>query len=135
MRNIVEPDTKVFARNMDPGNATFNLQSTIQNPQLARRGCLIQKGQKALPTSRFQYREEVLAELVRHGLHPTEKTPPETVREVLVTLYLYEIRRLRDRLKRGEFPKSEYAQRVDALRRRYPVLGIPVQAWALSSQG
>jgi len=72
-----------------------------------------------------------LAELARHGLRPTEKTAPETLRETLVTIYLYEIRRLRDRFKRGEFPKSEYALRVDQLRRRYPVLGIPVQAWAL----
>jgi hypothetical protein len=31
MHNIVEPDTKVFARNMDPGNATFNPQSKIRN--------------------------------------------------------------------------------------------------------
>ena len=85
-----------------------------------------------MPTSRYDYREEILTELARHGLRPTETTPPETVRKTLVTLYLYEIRRLRDRLKRHEFPKSEYAGRVDALRRRYPVLGIPVQTWALS---
>ena len=84
-----------------------------------------------MSASRHQYREEILAELARHGLRPTEKTAPETVREALVTLYLYEIRRLRDRFKRGEFPKSEFAQRVDSLRRCYPVLGIPVQNWAL----
>jgi len=84
-----------------------------------------------LAASRYQYREEILTALARHGFRPTETTPPETVREALVTLYLYEIRRLRDRLKRGEFQKTEYAQRVDALRRRYPVLGIPVQTWAL----
>jgi len=86
-----------------------------------------------LSAPRYQYREEILAELTGHGFRPAETTAPETVREALVTLYLYEIRRLRDRLKAGEFPKSEYAQRVDALRRRYPVLGIPVQAWAFSS--
>jgi hypothetical protein len=79
----------------------------------------------------YRYRVDVLAELAGHGLRPTKTTPPEAVREALVTLYLYEIRRLRDRFKRGEFPKSEYAPQVDQLRRRYPVLGIPVQAWAL----
>jgi hypothetical protein len=81
--------------------------------------------------SQYRYREDVLRELAGHGLRPTKATPPETVREALVTLYLYEIRRLRDQLTRREFPKSEYAQRVDALRRRYPVLGIPIQTWAL----
>jgi hypothetical protein len=39
-------------------------------------------------------------------------------------LYKYEIRRLRDRMLRGEFPRSEYAARVDALRREYPVLAL-----------
>jgi hypothetical protein len=31
---------------------------------------------------------------------------------------------LRQRYMRGEFPKIEYAARVDALRRRYPVLAL-----------
>jgi hypothetical protein len=37
-------------------------------------------------------------------------------------LYKYEIRQLRECYLRKEFPKTEYALRVDALRRRYPVL-------------
>ncbi|MEW5976207.1 MAG: hypothetical protein AB1898_10430 [Acidobacteriota bacterium] len=83
---------------------------------------------------RYRYRKEILEQLISHGLRPTSATPCELVREALVDLYLYEIRRLRDRLKRGEFPKTEYASRVDALRRSYPVLGIPVQAWLTAGQ-
>ena len=36
----------------------------------------------------------------------------------------YRIRCLRERYLRRDFPKIEYAGRVDALRRRYPVLAL-----------
>jgi len=51
-------------------------------------------------------------------------TPPQLVRDFVRDLYKYEIRTLRERYIRREFPKLEYAQRVDALRRRYPVLAL-----------
>ena len=69
---------------------------------------------------RVRYRADVLA----HGVRPTEETPPELVRDFVRDLYKYEIRALRERYLRGEFPKIEYAARVDALRRRYPVLAL-----------
>ena len=47
---------------------------------------------------------------------------PELVRSYVRDLYKYEIRRLRDRYVSGEFPKVEYANRVDSLRRSYPEL-------------
>ena len=72
----------------------------------------------------FTYRPSVLAELARHGVRPLAHTRPELVREYVRELYKYEIRRLRERLIRGEFPKTEYAGRVDALRREYPVLAL-----------
>jgi len=49
---------------------------------------------------------------------------PENVND----LYRYEIRRLRDRLLRGEFPKDTYYDRVVTLRNKYAVLALkPLQ--------
>ena len=44
------------------------------------------------------------------------------VRGFVRELYKFEIRRLKERLQRQEFPRAEYAGRVDQLRRSYPVL-------------
>lgn len=57
-------------------------------------------------------------------MRPLPHTPPERVREYVRDLYKFEIRRLRERMLRREFPKSEYAGRVDELRRAYPVLSL-----------
>jgi hypothetical protein len=53
-----------------------------------------------------------------------DRTPPGLVRGFVRDLYKYEIRRLRERYVRGDCPKHEYARRVDALRRQYPVLAL-----------
>ena len=73
---------------------------------------------------RFHYRLDVLELLLRHGVRPTDRTPPGLVRDFVRDLYKYEIRCLRERYRRRDFPKTEYASRVDALRRRYPVLAL-----------
>ena len=73
---------------------------------------------------RIRYRAEVLAQLLVHGVRPTERTDPQLVRDYVRDLYKYEIRSLRERYLRKEFPKIEYAGRVDDLRRRYPVLAL-----------
>lgn len=70
------------------------------------------------------YRAEVLEQLLVHGVRPTAHTRPELVRDFVRDLYKYEIRRLRERYLRRDFPKTEYARRVDDLRRRYPVLAL-----------
>jgi len=70
------------------------------------------------------YRPSVLADLARHGVRPQPDTRPELVREYVRELYKYEIKRLRGRLLAGEFPRSEYAGRVDGLRRQYPELAL-----------
>src|SRR6202042_730070 len=57
------------------------------------------------------------------------RTPPQRVRDFVRDLYKYEIRRLRERYLRKEFPKREYSIRVDALRRQYPVLALRARAW------
>jgi hypothetical protein len=77
----------------------------------------------------FVYRPEVLEALVRHGVRPTSATPPELVHEFVSDLYRFEIRRLRDRLLRNEFPKREYAGRVIELRDRYRVISMRPLDW------
>ena len=51
------------------------------------------------------------------------------MRDYVRDLYKYEIRRLRERYLRREFPKLEYSVKVDALRRQYPVLTLPAKDW------
>ncbi len=75
-----------------------------------------------MPT--YTYRPDVLRELARHGVQPRAHTRPGLVREFVRDLYKYEIRMLRERMLRGEFPRAEYAARVDTLRREYPVLAL-----------
>ena len=70
------------------------------------------------------YRADVLEQLLVHGVRPAAHTPPGLVRDYVRDLYKYEIRRLRECYLRRDFPKIEYASRVDALRRRYPVLAL-----------
>jgi hypothetical protein len=77
----------------------------------------------------FRYRADVLERLWVHGVQPTARTPPGRVRDFVRDLYKYEIRRLRARYLRDEFPKLEYAIRVDALRRQYPVLALRARDW------
>ena len=72
----------------------------------------------------FVYRPDVLTALLVHGVKPTSHTRPELVREYVRDLYKFEIRRLRVRYLRHEFAKAEYSERVDALRRQYPVLAL-----------
>jgi hypothetical protein len=72
----------------------------------------------------YVYRNDVLEQLLRHGVRPTDRTPPQLVRDFVRDLYKYEIRALRERYIRREFAKHEYWHQVDALRRRYPVLAL-----------
>jgi hypothetical protein len=78
---------------------------------------------------RFDYTVEVLEELRKHGVVPTEDTDPQLVRDYLSALYRYEIRQLKGRLLSSEFPQLEYASRVRALRRGYVLLSIPLETW------
>ena len=73
---------------------------------------------------RFSYRAEVLAQLAKHGVRPHPTTRPEVVHELVSDLYRYEIRRMRQRLIRGEFVRSEYFGRIVELRRKYPLVSL-----------
>jgi hypothetical protein len=77
----------------------------------------------------YRYREDVLAELWKYGVRPTERTPPELVRGFIRDLYRFEIRKLRDRYVRTEFSKREYFDKVVELRDRYPVLALVAREW------
>ena len=79
--------------------------------------------------SAFRYRAEVLEALRGHGVLPTPRTRPELVHEFVSDLYRFEIRRLRDQLLAGHFPRKEYAGRVIALRMRYPVISQRAHEW------
>ena len=72
----------------------------------------------------YRYRADVLRALWRHGAHPGPDTAPELVRGFVRDLYKYEIRRLRQQMLRQEFPRLEYAGRVEALRNQYAVLSL-----------
>jgi hypothetical protein len=80
----------------------------------------------------YRYRPEVLEAAARHGIAPTESTPPELARGYVRELYKYEIRRLRERYLQQAFAKAEYAGRVDALRRQYGVLALLPREWIRS---
>jgi hypothetical protein len=77
----------------------------------------------------YRYRAEVLAVVWRHGIMPTERTPPELARGFVRDLYKYEIRRLRERYLRREFSKRDYHVLVERLRNRYGVLAFVPRQW------
>jgi hypothetical protein len=79
----------------------------------------------------YRYKADVLAQLESHGVRPTAASSPERVHEFVNDLYRYELRRLRDQLRRGELPKSEYYDRVVAIRCRYPALALKPWQWVL----
>jgi hypothetical protein len=74
-------------------------------------------------------RAHVRDELARHGLAPLATTSPEQLRDAVRDLYRYEIRRLRSDLLAGHIVRRDYAARVIDLRRRYPLLSVPLSLW------
>jgi hypothetical protein len=79
----------------------------------------------------YSYRPEVLEALARHGLRPRPETAPQLLRDAINDLYRFEIRRLRSRLLRHEFPKAEYIGRVLELRGKYLLLSMPMAEWTI----
>lgn len=77
----------------------------------------------------FRYRRDVLEIVWRHGIMPTERTPPQLARGYVRDLYKYEIRRLRERYLKKEFSKREYYVVVDNLRQQYGVLALVPSQW------
>lgn len=77
----------------------------------------------------YRFRPDVVEQLERHGVRPKPTTRPELVHEFVSDLYRYELRRLRDRLVRGEIVKAGYYERVVALRRQYPLVSLEPHEW------
>lgn len=82
----------------------------------------------------YQYHANVLDELARHGLRPLPDTSPERLRDAVRDLYKYEIKRLRADLLAERFLKKDYASHVIELRKRYPLLSIPVDLWLVNDK-
>ncbi len=83
----------------------------------------------------YSYHQEILEELARHGLTPLPSTPPGRLRDAVRDLYKYEIKRLRRDLLAGGIPKHDYANQVVALRKKYPLLSIPLELWTVRGRG
>jgi len=77
----------------------------------------------------YRYKPEILTALLEHGVRPCGTTRPELVHEFVRDLYRHEIRRLRERLLRGDFPRNQYAEKVIELRRRYWVTSVRAGEW------
>jgi len=79
----------------------------------------------------FQYRPEVLAQLLAHGVRPLPGTRPALVFRYLGDLYRYELRRLKRLREEGAIPLPAYGGRVVDLRRHYPLGSVPVRQWTI----
>jgi hypothetical protein len=77
----------------------------------------------------YRYREAIRTALASHGVRPATHTRPELVHEFVRDLYRHEIRRLRERLLNGEFPRREYAAKVIELRKRYWITSLRPAEW------
>ena len=86
-------------------------------------------GAAATTVKTYRFRTDVLEQLEKHGVRPAATTRPELVHEFVSDLYRFELRRLRDRLIKGEIPKAGYFERVVALRRQYPLVSLKPHEW------
>ena len=77
----------------------------------------------------FKYRATVLEELARHGIMPGDDTPADLIHDFINDLYLIEIRSLRNQMRAGLIAKGDFAKRVEELRKRYPILSLPIDYW------
>jgi hypothetical protein len=77
----------------------------------------------------WSYPPELLDALRGLGLDPRPETPPVFARSAVNDLYRYELRRLRDRHKAGLIDREPFLNAVVALRKKYWVLTLQVQAW------
>jgi hypothetical protein len=77
----------------------------------------------------YRYRDDVLAVLPQYGVRPTPTTPPHLVHEFVSDLYRYELRCLRERMLRNEFPKKDYYGHVVDLRHKYRVISLRPPEW------
>jgi len=82
----------------------------------------------------FRYRPEVLAALETHGFRPTEASEPRRVYELLKSIYVWEIRKLKADFHRldpefGRPTREAYAEANRRLLDRYALLRVPPHEW------
>ncbi|PYQ18905.1 MAG: hypothetical protein DMF79_13800 [Acidobacteria bacterium] len=77
----------------------------------------------------MRLRASVREALARHGVRVGAGDTPVVLKERLNDLYLDEVRRLKERQRAGEIPLREYAAHAQALKERYPLLGLPPETW------
>jgi hypothetical protein len=82
-----------------------------------------------MPT--YAYHQQILEELLRHGLRPAPGTTPERLRDAVRDLYKHEIKTLRSRLLAGGIERRNYAAEVVELRKRYWLLSVPTERWTV----
>ena len=75
----------------------------------------------------MRLRPSVRAALAGHGV--AEGDTPALLKERLNDLYLEEVRKLKARQRAGEIPLRDYAAHADALKQRFPLLGLPLDQW------
>lgn len=63
-------------------------------------------------------------------MQPAPGDTPEVLRARLNERYLDEVRALRERQRAGEIALRDYASRVELLKRRYALLGLPLALWS-----
>ena len=78
----------------------------------------------------FDWDPDMLVALAALGVRPAPHTPPVFVKDYVSQLYRYELRRLRDRMVRGEIANADYKGLIIGLRPRYWMLSIPAARWA-----
>jgi hypothetical protein len=76
----------------------------------------------------------VLEELKRFGILPQPATDPAMIREFLNGLYVYEIRQLKEQQvalerEQGRQARKGYAEKIIALKQKYPLLSLPLEQW------
>lgn len=82
----------------------------------------------------IRYRPEILDALDLHGLRPRSGIDPSRVYELLKSLYVWELRRLKLDLKRldpdfGPATRRSLAEGNRRLLERYAVLRVPPHEW------
>ena len=82
----------------------------------------------------YRYEARILDALAGHGLVPRPGTPPQQLRDAVRDLYRYEIKRLRLSLLSGHIAKRDYADHVVQLRRKYPLLSVPMDLWLVQAE-
>lgn len=81
----------------------------------------------------MRLRPRVRSELEAAGVEVGPGDTPRTLRERLNDVYVGEVKALKARRVAGEIAPRDYAPAVEALRDRYPLLGLPLSMWEESS--